>query len=47
MSEVKEDSVSYIFGLFLIIFGEYLVLKQPEYFVLFFVSVISILVIRR
>ena len=42
-----EDSISYGFGLFIIIFGEYLVLKQPHLFVYFYTSVFILLIVRR
>jgi len=42
-----EDTISYGFGLFIIIFGEYLVLKQPHLFLYFYTSVFILLIVRR
>ena len=42
-----EDTISYGFGLFIIIFGEYLVLKQPHLFLYFYTSVFFLLIVKR
>ena len=43
----REDKVSFAFGLFVMMFGEYLVLRQPHLFVYFYTVTITVLVIRR
>jgi len=44
---VKEDSISYLFGFFIILFGEYIVLRQPQFFTPFYIIILTILVVRR
>jgi len=44
---VKEDSISYVFGLIIIFLGEYLVLREPQLFTTFYIIILTILVIRR
>jgi len=43
----REDKISFVFGLFVIIFGEYLVLRLPHLFLYFYTIILTVLVIRR
>ena len=43
----QEDSLSYVFGLIIIFLGEYIVLREPQFFTTFYIIILTILVIRR